>query len=208
MVRILPPAKELPPQAFQSPNGACSCATAVACGRLILRPARLQIQSSRSLGNPIWRTLEGEGRYTRGPFGGVTPGVTAQRADGGKWILMGLVAFVWGLGQSAYSSYSARSPRGHMQRPGLHLRQCNAALRPLNFGSDASWRASDDGAIPAEMQAFDCSSIRQTPLGQDQDEGMLVMSLPWTKISFPLPKQRQKQKQRWISWACLQQVPL
>lgn len=71
-----------------------------------------------------------------------------------------------------------------MHPPGLHLRQCNAALRPLNFGSDASWRASGDGAIPAEMLAFECR-IRQTPFGQDQDERLLVMSPQWTKILFP-----------------------
>lgn len=106
---------------------------------------------------------------------------------------MGLVAFVWGLGQSAWC---APCPRGNMHPPGLHLRQCNAALRPLNFGSDASWRASEDGAIPAEVQAFKCS-IRQTPLGRDQDEGLLLPWPPWAKILFPLPKQRQKQKQRW-----------
>lgn len=59
---ILPPAKELPPQAFQSPNGACSRATPVACGRLILRPARLQIEASRSLGNPDLANPGGEGK--------------------------------------------------------------------------------------------------------------------------------------------------
>lgn len=118
--------KELPPQAFQSPNGACSRATTVACGRFILRPARLQMETSRSLGNPNLAN-PGRGREDTGSFGGVTPGVTVQRADGGKWILMGLVAFVWALGQSACS---APSPRGHMQAPGLHLRQCNTALRP------------------------------------------------------------------------------
>lgn len=90
------PAKELPPKAFQCRDGACSCATPVACGRFILRPARRQIQASQKSRHPRfgepWRGREG-----RGPFGGVTPGVTAQGADGGKWILMGLVAFVGAL---------------------------------------------------------------------------------------------------------------
>lgn len=76
---ILPPAKELPPQAFQSPHGACSCTTPVACGRFILRPARLQIQASRSLGTPNLSDPWSH-REDRGPFGGVTLGVTVLGA--------------------------------------------------------------------------------------------------------------------------------
>lgn len=87
-----------------------------------------------------------------------------------------------------------------MQAPGLHSRQCNAALRPLNFGSDASWHASDDGAIPAELQAFECS-IRQTPFGQDQDEGITIATVDKDLVPFfALPGQRQKQKQMWARW--------
>lgn len=63
---ILPPAKELPPQAFQSCNGACSCATPVACGRFILRPACLQIQESQMLGTPDPATLGGRVTKTEG----------------------------------------------------------------------------------------------------------------------------------------------
>lgn len=93
----------------------------------------------------------------RGPFGGVTPGVTAPGAP--------------------TPAALRRSPRGHMQPPclpGLHLRQCNAALRPSNLGSDASWRAPDGGAIPAVIQAFHrrvLGSIRQTPLARRRGTG-------------------------------------
>ena len=95
-----------------------------------------------------------------------------------------------------------------MQPPGLHLRQCNAALRPLNFGSDASWRASDDGAIPAEMQAFDSVALGRHPLGKIKMRdhyhslAVAVAAMDNDPVSPPRNRDRNRNRNRLRKWIC------